>query len=113
MTVTRYEVTHCHCDAEMSVNNDGTYVNYSDYQKLAAENAALRRIALGYHILTVPEREAPTELEIDAAIAEIKARGVDELISLLDRMPLNDMSQFDVTSSVVEFAANLRAGRKG
>lgn len=49
----------------------------------------------------------------DAAIAEIKAQGVDELISLLDRMPLNDMSQFDVTSSIVEFAANLRAGRKG
>lgn len=41
---------------------------------------------------------------------EIKAQGVDELVALLDRMPLNDMSQFDVTSSVVEFAARLRGG---
>lgn len=113
----------------------GDYVTYSDYQKLVAENAALKDSANFYRMGFKPTKGAfgieykPTEALLDdcgnnainalktpatdAAIAEIKAQGVDELISLLDRMPLNDMSQFDVTSSVVEFAANLRAGRNG
>lgn len=101
MTVKRYTPTQC-CE------HDGTYVTYSDYQKLVAENSALRRIALGYHILTVPEREAPTEPEIDADIAEIMAQGVDALAL---HMEFNGYS--NEASGAREFAANLRAGRKG
>ena len=120
----------------------GDYVTYSDYQKLVAENAALRRIALSYHILTVPEREAPTEPEIDAAIAEIKAHGVDEFAEYIvssNRTVQNlycemqaisyahDMRKRATDKEIMEVidsmggsgnkaarrAANLRAGRKG
>lgn len=77
---------------------------------LVAENAALRRIALSYHILTVPEREAPTEPEIDAAVAEIKAQGVALAISHLSKkftnlgVPITSLEWLEV---------ELRAGRKG
>lgn len=106
-------------------------VSKADYDKLAAEYAAwhadpsfvamMEALDVFFADEEVPERAMLAAYKIlkpkrtaavDAAIAEFKAQGVDELISLLDRMPLNDMSQFDVTSSVVEFAANLRAGVK-
>ena len=90
---------------------------------LAAENAALRRIALGYHILTVPEREVPTEPEIDAAIAEIGAKPLDILAGVAETM-LVKFSNAGVSHcpeavgwrlvkrQAESEAENLRAGRK-
>lgn len=49
----------------------------------------------------------------DAAIAEIKAQGVDELIQILSVNGYMDDSEPLIQGEIVEFAANLRAGRKG
>jgi len=74
--------------------------------KLTAENAALRRIALGYYILTAPEREAPTEPEIDAAIAEIMAQGVAQGVD--EWIESRNGRWNGTTKEAEEFAANLR-----
>lgn len=87
------------------------------------KTAALRRIALGYHILTVPEREAPTEPEIDAAIAEIKAQGVGEFAADMWKRGNELVAEGGQQRLVVQvrlaakladtYVDNLRAGRKG
>lgn len=64
--------------------------------------------------------ESAVAINTDAAIAEIKAQGVDEFSSeigkLCDELKLGSMSWKAAKSIVmraVTFAANLRAGRKG
>ncbi len=114
MTVKRYTPTQC-CE------HDGTYVTYSDYQKLVAENVGLNidRLAwaelyadtVGDHPLYERARELPTPAT-EAAIAEIKAQGVDDFAEYIvssNRTVQNLYSEMQAIS----FAANLRAGRKG
>lgn len=114
MTVKRYDqIIH---NGVMEPMQEGKYVTYSDYQKLVAENVALRRIALGYHILTAPEREAPTEQEIDAAIAEIEAVGAEKMFALAERAMRNFCNPAITELAIEELeslAANLFVGRKG
>lgn len=76
MTVKRYTPTQC-CE------HDGTYVTYSDYQKLVAENAAMKQerddfkksaeysAATNKRIVAINIRlsDENTELKSDAAIA--------------------------------------------
>lgn len=104
MTVKRYTPTQC-CE------HDGTYVTYSDYQKLVTENAELKLIinevgdlSLSPHIQKLCEIKTPNT---DAAIAEIKGQGVDEWIES------RNGRWNGTTKEAEEFAANLRAGRKG
>lgn len=168
MTVKRYEAESDPQDGPCSIwmeeRPEGPYVTYSDYQKLAAENAALKNSSAfvmqdgeppqkfyrnewfiakmkghGFAVLKalpedysydyttldatyfrkdlilgwmqLPSTEYLPNVETpatDAAIAEIKAQGVDELIS--DRQ-----SEWMVSycEDAADFAANLRAGRKG
>lgn len=114
MTVKRYTPTQC-CE------RDGTYVTYSDYQKLVAENAALNgaieRVSgvykLSPHIQKLCEIKTPNT---DAAIAEIGAKAVEQAAEFA---PWLYGSQLGVQVEAVpreelfKFAANLRAGRKG
>ena len=104
MTVKRYTPTQC-CE------HDGTYVTYSDSQKLVTENAELKLIinevgdlSLSPHIQKLCEIKTPNT---DAAIAEIKGQGVDEWIES------RNGRWNGTTKEAEEFAANLRAGRKG
>lgn len=169
MTVKRYTPSQC-CE------HDGTYVTYSDYQKLVAENTAindrLKKLILiinnsdnsycmcgdsmeshviggcgsptgmfDYHYNAWLESEKETPAT-DAAIAEIKAQGVDEFAEYIvgsNRTVQNlycemqaisyahDMRKRPTDKEIMEFidsmggsgnkaarrAANLRAGRKG
>jgi len=109
MTVKRYTPTQC-CE------HDGTYVTYSDYQKLGAENAALRDInawcrtdafknmyrefkiaeAAGcdtvdcmHDAMLTAIMHAPATPATDAAIAEIKRPIFDAMAELAGSM-LND-----------------------
>lgn len=118
MTVKRYTPTQC-CE------HDGTYVTYSDYQKLVAENARLIALAKGWaisvddcyfeqhgNIYTDSIDACNEELSTiapatDAAIAEFRAQGVDALAL---HMEFNGYS--NEASGAREFASNLRAGRK-
>jgi hypothetical protein len=121
MTVKRYTPTQC-CE------HDGTYVTYSDYQKLVAENARLIALAKGWasavddcyfnetgdiytdSIDTCNEELSTIAPATDAAIAEIKAHDINLLIDKLSGLPFT----IGVSCGYVkEFAANLRAGRKG
>ena len=119
----------------------GDYVTYSDYQKLVAENVALRVAmdgvnselygkgfeVLGWHLNgdTEPldswfedndwDPETPAT---DAAIAEIGAKAIDMFAAW--QKDLAHQSQGDIRHAYVgsvhdanKFAANLRAGRKG
>ena len=170
MTVKRYEFN----DSVISEFEDGNYVTYSDYQKLVAENAALRsfcnkldemrndlngegtgiqgktEVAIQQVALeaAMEEFDAINTPATDAAIAEIKAQGVDEFLNdefvqeVAMRLADFNGETEDSVSTVVwsgmppepegnvweleyvsrasflsrklkEFAANLRAGRKG
>lgn len=121
MTVKRYTPTQC-CE------HDGTYVTYSDYQKLVAENAALKSIISDIADISLSPaiQEMCAELKLpatDAAIAEIGAKAVEaEFIRTPDAeikwdgtnltvQNVRDGFSFGVTPVFV--AANLRAGRKG
>lgn len=81
MTVKRYTPTQC-CE------HDGTYVTYSEYQKLVAENAALKKCCEAYDAYGLAEygdQWEVTPLETpatDAAIAEIKRPLIEEIESL-------------------------------
>jgi len=127
MTVKRYTPTQC-CE------HDGTYVTYSDYQKLVAENAALNSTMKDIASWSVPE-DVCNEMNklgldfrfgmpdrdyfrlkadkcmkstpaTDAAISEIKAQGVEQLA--------NDLyGSGYVYDTLKGYASNLRAGRKG
>gem|GEM_PF-6788368 len=111
MTVKRYTPLQC-------LEHAGTYVTYSDYQKLAAENAALKLIinevgdlSLSPHIQKLCEVETP---DTDAFTAELRAQGVDEQVSQLEA----EYGEIDDVCAMVfrdlrECAADLRAGRKG
>lgn len=114
----------------------GDYVTYSDYQKLVAENAALKDVvgltvnnlyASGYEAkqnsmhpwesLIFEGEKAMSTPSTDAAIAEIKAQGVDEFKDWNDtHIEIGD-EYADILREVSKacsiFAANLRAGRKG
>jgi len=128
MTVKRYTPTQC-CE------HDGTYVTYSDYQKLVAENAAMQKAINGvltHCPINEPDIDKACAAMIcndalrstpstDAAIAEIKAQGadtvadyhkvrVDSLIDV-DRKGANEHKVAYMAARDV--AANLRAGRKG
>lgn len=110
MTVKRYEFN----DSVMSEFEDGQYVTYSDYQKLVAErddfkksaeySAATNKKIVATNIRLSDEN---TELKSDAAIAEIKAQGIDEWIES------RNGRWNGTTKEAEEFAADLRAGRKG
>lgn len=118
MTVKRYTPTQC-CE------HDGTYVTYSGYQKLVAENAALKLIinevgdlSLSPHIQKLCEVEAPAT---DAAIAEINKPIFEAMAELAGSM-LNDAinvkgkeaKAFTICADrTAKLSANLRAGRKG
>lgn len=119
MTVKRYEAESDPQDGPCSIwmeeRPEGQYVTYSDYQKLVAENAALKesRRNLSEFIHEELDVDYPLNMDIetpdtDAAIAEIKARGVDALAL---HMEFNGYS--NEASGARKFAANLRAGRKG
>lgn len=132
MTVKRYTPTQC-CE------HDGTYVTYYDYQKLVAENARLIALAKGWasavddsyfeqhgDIYTDSIEACNEELSIistntDAAIAEIKAQGVDELAEAWEAIKLGEGVSMSESTALKykqraqdarEFAANLRAGSK-
>lgn len=125
MTVKRYTPTQC-CE------HDGTYVTYSDYKKLVAENAAMQKAINGvltHCPINDPDIDKAFAAMIcndalestpatDAAIAEIKAQGVDMVIEKLLRMveaahKSDKETILSVRAGVIKFAANLRAGRKG
>lgn len=82
MTVKRYTPTQC-CE------HDGTYITYSDYQKLVSENVALKEFIVEEcvipHEFYGDNKDAadfmPETPATDAAIAEIKAQGVDEFLN--------------------------------
>ena len=131
MTVKRYTPTQC-CE------HDGTYVTYSDYQKLVAENAAMNSTMKDIAIWSIPEDVCnemnKLGLEVrfgmpdrdyfrlkadkcmkstpatDAAIAEIKAQGVALAIGHLSKKFTN----LGVPITSLEWLeVELRAGRKG
>ena len=132
MTVKRYTPTQC-CE------HGGTYVTYSDYQKLVAENLELKAEnciqdfiitavkdlvresegVIGWHSNgdvaswdeVLPELSHSETPATDAAIAEIKAQVVDELINSI--MNETGLSSDWPMEELHAFAANLRAGRKG
>ena len=152
--VKRYEAVMINDGMEES--SDGSFVTYSDYQKLVAENAALKgrtvKVPAKVYVkdmksnvvrwaqvidalsdagiafvrddgeLIAGNRETPAT---DAAIAEIKAQGVDGFVSELagkirlaggeDGYSLVNYGEYadHLESRGEEFAANLRAGRKG
>lgn len=124
MTVKRYTPTQC-CE------HDGTYVAYSDYQKLVAENAALKHAIIetqgGIELASAAindDKRGDTFRDIlnaiymktsaetpatDAAITEIKAHDINLLIDKLSGLTFT----IGVSCGYVkEFAANLRAGSK-
>ena len=117
MTVKRYTPTQC-CE------HGGTYVTYSDYQKLVAENVALKKYAkiddydkcdnCGFESYVMPIETPAT----DAAVAEIKASELDDLAkSIMEYAPVIESDEYHVyeaiAKDVTDRAANLRAGRKG
>lgn len=136
MTVKRYTPTQC-CE------HDGTYVTYSDYQKLVAENEELKnrtvKVPAKVYVkdmknnvvrwaqvidalsdagiafvrddgeLIAGTRETPAT---DAAIAEIKAQGVDEVVKFLSGLTSDECGD-SAYIGAVNIAANLRPGRKG
>lgn len=126
MTVKRYTPTQC-CEY------DGTYVTYSDYQKLVAENSALKESQGEVYDYTqkftssddremwnamhdIYKLSSPLETPAtDAAIAEIKAQGVDELAAIKKDESEKSGSTLSLEISIAAkvFAANLRAGREG
>lgn len=127
MTVKRYTPTQC-CE------HDGTYVNYSDYQKLVAENAALKLCTSNQDkavehwnswadevdkIKSYPETPAT-----DDAIVEIREQsliiGVDfvrnMLIDYVEREAgpnRNVPGLIRAAEKCVELSDSLRAGRRG
>lgn len=117
MTVKRYTPTQC-CE------HDGTYVTYSDYQKLVAENAALKKFIVDEcvipHEFYGDNKDAadfmPATPNTDAAIAEIESVGAEKVFNLVEPAVRNFCNP-EVTGFVIEelesLAANLRAGRKG
>lgn len=105
--VTRYDLTQ---DIEtgqyditpVPASDQGKFVIYDDYlAERQQREAAEKELAA----LLVDSVQTPNT---DAAIAEIKAQGVDELA---DHMKLNGFT--NEASGTREFAANMRAGRKG
>ena len=83
---------------------------------LVAENAALKKCCEAYDADGLAEygdqwEVTPLETpDTDAAIAEIKAQGVDELARTFNPETIEGSSMVMVAKT---FAANLRAGRKG
>jgi len=92
MTVKRYTPTQC-CE------HDGTYVTYSDYQKLVAENVAMRNALSGVMThcpINDPDIDKAcaamicndalqSTLATDAAIAEIEKRAIPPyVVSIID-----------------------------
>ena len=118
MTVKRY----CSVlfDAGLIEMACGDYVTHSDYQKLVAENASMRKAideTIGWQDSVDPGNAESVRLLValqtpstDAFTAELRAQGVDELANKLDGLPFNCGVNHQY---VVSFAANLRAGRKG
>ena len=115
MTVKRYTPTQC-CE------HDGTYVTYSDYQKLVAENAALKELSsyvgmrddyINYERVVELRKCYPAT---DAAIAEIGAKAIENAINAQSGKPCitdkNGLAHINL-GGIQDFAANLRAGRKG
>ena len=90
----------------------GDYVTYSDYQKLVAEcddfkKSAEYSAATNKKIVAINIRlsDENTDLKSDAAIAEIKAQGVDEFAKQWGS------EYYPIGEEAEKFAANLRAGR--
>lgn len=143
MTVKRYGSVLF--DAGLIEMACGDYVTYSDHQKLVAENLELKAEnciqdfiitavkdlvresegVIGWHRNgdvaswdeVLPELSHSETPATDAAIAEIKAQGVDEFKDWNDtHIEIGD-EYADILREVSKacsiFAANLRAGRKG
>ena len=128
MTVKRYtpesDQQDGPCSIWMEESAEGHYVTYSDYQKLVAENVALKKYAkiddydkcdnCGFESYVMPIETPAT----DAAIAEIGAKAIDMFAAWQKDLALQ--SQGDIRHAYVssvhdanKFSANLRAGRKG
>lgn len=127
MTVKRYK----QIVGGLQENAEGDYVDYSDYQKLVAENAAMRKAideTIGWQESVDPGNAESVRLLValqapatDAFTAELRAQGadtvaeyhkvrVDTLIDV-DRKGANEHKVSYMAARDV--AANLRAGRKG
>jgi len=117
-------------------NTEGDYVDYSDYQKLVAENAALKGLiemhAGGFAVCPNCSHEEPSETDdivalyrstetpaTDAAIADIKAQGADT-VAEHHRVRADALCDVDTKGmyrhqlaylDANDVAANLRAGR--
>lgn len=121
MTVKRYTPTQC-CE------HDGTYVTYSDYQKLVAENAALNDfIATSCYVFAgeepawhpaidhAPESPATNCLSVN------ESRFLTDVITAAgllshgkqDKGLARRITDFCVAKIGSSNPANLRAGRKG
>lgn len=127
--------------SEMYANPTGQFVTYSDYQKLVAENAALKdSVEHAAGCIFAAEAEGLVDalsetsdkrladlihrrlchayLEVktpdtDAAIAEIKAQGVELLRDSIPGIETSIEDTRDLNHYCNDFAANLRAGSKG
>lgn len=118
----------------------GDYVTYSDYQKLVAENSALKsfgnkldemhndlngegtgiqgraEVACQQAALeaAMEEFDAIETPATDAAIAEIGAKSVDEYaLAFRENTNMDFACNRGFYHGALDFAANLRAGRKG
>lgn len=135
MTVKRYTPTQC-CE------HDGTYVTYSDYQKLVAENAVLKSFGnkldemhndlngegtgiQGRAEVTCQQAALEEAMEefyaiqtpaTDAAIAEIESVGAEKMFNLVEpavRNFCNSLVTVFIIEELESLAANLRAGSNG
>lgn len=148
MTVKRYtpesDPQDGPCSIWMEESVEGHYVTYSDHQKLVAENAVLKsfgnkldemhndlngegtgiqgraEVSIQQVALeaAMEEFDAITAPATDAAIAELRAQGVDEFADhMQSEKPFwepEDWAMMDLAAEeAYKFAANLRAGRKG
>lgn len=109
----------------------GDYVTYSDYQKLVAENAAMRKAVdetIGWQESVDASNTESVRLLVvlqtpatDDAIAEIKAQGADTVAEYhkvradaLCDVDMKGMHRHQLANmDARDVAANLRAGRKG
>ncbi len=136
MTVKRYTPTQC-CE------HDGTYVTYSDYQNLVAENRALKQAIpkpkeidfhgdrlddvsvaeqVGFnHAISKITKSMQETPNTDAFTAELRAQGADTVadyhkvrVDALIDVDRNGANEHKVSYMAArDVAANLRAGRTG
>lgn len=130
MTVKRYDTRigssmglNVPC-SEMYANPVGQFVTYSDYQKLVAENAAMRKAideTIGWQESVDLGNTESVRLLValqtpatEAFTAELRAQGVDEYAQAFSENTNMDFAcNRGFYHGALDFSANLRAGRKG